>query len=244
MYDMDEQAMKCKCKNQCDQSSSSTMLVPCRMQETHIRVHVTPCHSTPPTVSDNAPTMYRRDIGKTKFEHLLRLASASRLHCGGNPRSFKVYHDDADGVCENHMSDSQYGASSTSAHGQTKRSVVIAPARVYTERLVADPRVHVHSPDVMLLCTAWRRQVLPHDAFPCCTTRLRDVRYVRQLVFKVHHRLDLIFEVHRRVVDVTLTSGMGEVIHEVYAEYTPSPDVMDASIADRRLRTIFGELGI
>lgn len=196
---------------------------------THVRVQMVVS-----AMDAGRPTSFRAyqcDVGQAAFDRLLRLASASRMHCCGNPRSFKAYYDDTDLVYENHALDAAHGAASTGSGGQPKRAIVVAPARVYSQRLMHTQEERAG----LLLCTHWVREARAADVFPCCTARIRDVRYKRQLIFTIHHLLTLVFEVHR-------SAAGGPMHHQVYVEYVVSADA-DRSIAERRLRTVLQELG-
>lgn len=227
------------------------MIHPRRADVTQVRVHV--LGSGVVGVEKDRVRIYDCDLGKDAFDAMLRRAAASRMHCCGNSRSFKAYYDDMGGVFENHALNSAHGAAACTSSGAPKRSVMINPAKVTVDRLVAcvgptdgigivDPTLH------RLLCTHWRRDVSSYDTFTGCRTRLRDVRYVRQMHFSVHHRLSLVFEVSRREVPSPPTPtatvvACPRVVHQVYAEYGVDADVYDSSIAERRLRDALIDIG-
>lgn len=196
---------------------------------THVRVHIL---GRPTAIGASLFRAYDCDVGRGPFDRMLVRASSSRMHCCGNPRSFKVYCDDADGVLENHALDAAHGAAHA-VNGHVKGIVVIAPATAYTQRLVAGG-----TGDGRLLTTHWARETIPYDSFSCSTSRLGDVRYVQQLHFRVHHRLTIIFEVYRR------SELKAPLVHKVYAEYVPCSDVIDTSVVERRLRAAFSDLGV
>lgn len=198
---------------------------------THVRVHVLADRpDSDDSTAFKAFKAFKCDIGKVAFDGMLRLAAASRMHCCGNPRSFKAYRDDFDRVYENHALDAAAGAS----HLHTKRAVVIAPIRMYSQRM----RHCVHEPDSSVLATHWSREALDHDDFPSCSKRLRDVRYVRQMLFAVHHNVSVIFEVSK-------SHEPHDVHHQVYAEYVLGDgDVHQTALAERRLTTAFADMGL
>lgn len=194
---------------------------------THVRVHVLGSMISDPLSMFQS---FQCDVGKVAFDGMLRLAAASRMHCCGNPRSFKVYRDDSDRVYENHALDAAAGASQM----HSKRAVAIAPIRMYSQRM----RHCVHVQDQPVLATHWSRGGLAYDEFPSCVSRLRDVRYVRQMLFSIHHNVTLIFEVSR-------SNDTRDVHHQVYAEYVrEDADVHQTMLAERRLLCALADIGL